>query len=323
MEHADEQRGRLQIIVPQDLARTLGDALRHFAAGSEAEVVVERREGDRRRAGDRRRRRAPVAPDRRRVRGEAGRRAGERRAPVIPVVGSLLLPRRARRHADRLTLVERVPVSAPQREDLEDVRDVLRAQAGELGAFAALHHRWFDRMHAYLQLTQPESERAIDEVFFRAFSGLAELCPSRTSFRAWLFAHAEPGGLPELSARREELRVVTAGVGAVPGGEDEVAALRWLSDGDLVDLLRLVSPVQRRILLLRHLVDLTVPETAAALQLPAPAVRSLQDAGLAALRTRIRRLGAPRESHVRRMPMRATAGPRTVLRARRAALLLR
>jgi hypothetical protein len=90
-------------IVPPELEDKLFDTLkRHYADDPSIEVIVERRVADRRMSEERRRR--DIGPpegteDRRRIRNDDGRRVGERRATLVPLMDPPDLPRKARRYA--------------------------------------------------------------------------------------------------------------------------------------------------------------------------------------------------------------------------------
>src|SRR5258708_7489958 len=121
-------------LVPVTIAPELLPTLeRFFAELGGVRVVVDHREGDRRRAAERRRMQAAEVPlERRRIRNAAGRRVGERRAPLL-LEAAPPLPQEAGEHAQRLRFVRR-----DEREDrLVDLRAswaLVRFQGGERDA---------------------------------------------------------------------------------------------------------------------------------------------------------------------------------------------
>src|SRR5438046_781536 len=103
---------RVYCVVPWELAGKLHDQLReHFRTDATVEVVVERRAADRRRSPDRRATgEIALGEERRKIRNAAGRRVGERRAPVAETE-TPTLPRSARKYADQVVFVERLEPS--------------------------------------------------------------------------------------------------------------------------------------------------------------------------------------------------------------------
>src|SRR5947209_8337957 len=124
---------------------------RSLATEHDVEMIVERRRSDRRRGGERRLEGGgpPVARlERRRIRSQAGRRCGERRA-ALAVVRGRPLPRPAQRFADRIALVKRIEPPDHALEDVEAARVVTRVQAGDTDAFADLYLCYFGRVWGY------------------------------------------------------------------------------------------------------------------------------------------------------------------------------
>ncbi|HEX2015391.1 MAG TPA: hypothetical protein VGN69_01765, partial [Solirubrobacteraceae bacterium] len=143
-------------VVPPDLAPALHALLkRRFVADPNVEVVIEARDHVRRQLADRRASATSTqtpdapSPDRRRIRAQDGRRAGERRAALLDV-DPLPLPRKASHFAARLKFFERLEPSGQQREDLDTARLVARIQSGESDSFPLLYLRYFDRVYTYL-----------------------------------------------------------------------------------------------------------------------------------------------------------------------------
>ena len=121
--------------MPAELADALHDTLRrHFQDDPTVEVVVDHRLDERRSGRDRRRAvSAPPDPprpggERRRIQGAAGRRIADRRVPTLEV-DVPPLPRRARRHADRIAFIERIEPASQEREDTDIARLVATSRA--------------------------------------------------------------------------------------------------------------------------------------------------------------------------------------------------
>jgi RNA polymerase sigma-70 factor (ECF subfamily) len=299
-------------VVPRELASQLHDRLRrHFRDDPQVEVIVERRTGDRRGRSDRRSRRAVAAPEgeRRRVRARSGRRVGERRAEHV-AIRSLELPRSLRRHADRLTFVERVLPSERAVEDTDTARLVARVQGGDTEAFADIYMRYFDRVYGYLRLAlrnQEEARDATQHVFLNVLEALPTYERRRQPFRAWVFRIARNHAIDRLRerhrieveepARLEELHDPRAG--------GRLRAVDWMSDQEMLRVIERLPLAQRQVLVLRYMMDLSTADIAEILDRSQQSVRQLQSRALRRLQENLV-VGAgdgPAASRKRRLPI--------------------
>jgi RNA polymerase sigma-70 factor (ECF subfamily) len=319
-------------VVPRDLAGRLHEPLRrHFHDQPGIEVIVERRGADGR-AEDRRRgraeRRAATGPARRRERRRLhdDRRVSERRALTV-AVAARELPRKARRHAERLTFIERVAGSSMYAEDVDARRLVALFQAGDNRAFETLYLRYFDRVYNYLRLLLNSPDAAEDgaqQVFANVFEALPRYQRRGKPFRAWLFVIARNYALDELS--RHERQVLGGDEldrhREREGAEDaDLDALEWISDPDLLLFVERLPLVQRQVLLLRFMLDLSHAQIAEMLGRTPEDVRGLQSRALRFLRARLNALGRGPARAERTPRMRRVADRANVIRARRFALL--
>jgi RNA polymerase sigma-70 factor (ECF subfamily) len=316
-------------LVPRDLAARLHEPLRrHFAGDPSVEVVVERRGDERRRGSDRRvggSTGVAGAGDRRRIRSAGGRRVADRRVPVA-VVDFPALPRRARAHAGRIVMVERLEPSGLRVEDADTARLVGRIQAGDRDAFAILYLRYFDRIYGYLRIAlgdPGEAEDAAQQVFLKVLDALPRYCYSRSPFRAWLFVIArnlvishlrkhgrlDPVDPFELDRHRDR----------AADSEPGIDALEWVTDRDLLVFIERLPVAQRQVLVLRYMLDLTSAQVAEVLGRGVSDVTVLQSRALAFLRERLAAVGR-RSERSGRIRMRTPFRHATVLRARRFAL---
>lgn len=322
-----EERTIVYCLIPPELAPQLHDLLRqHFRDDPNVEVVVERRRRERRSGADRRASQAklPAGGERRQIRGPSGRRVGERRAALVPVEARPL-PRRARRHAERLTFVGRLEPSTQHAEDLDTARLVARFQAGERDAFTTLYTRYFDRVYGYLRVAlrdQHEAEDVTQQVFLSVLESLAEYERRRAPFRAWLFTlvrnravdHLRRQGRVELNASAELERRREP-----PGAEEPFAnGLDWISDRELMLFVERLPVAQRQVLVLRYILDLTHAEIATVLGRTPTDVRTLQHRALRFLRERLSAVRYPQSR--RRARMRVYRRQAPVLRMRRFSL---
>jgi DNA-directed RNA polymerase specialized sigma24 family protein len=237
-------------------------------------VVVERRVRDRRARGERRAAadaRRSRATERRRIRYRAGRRAGERRAGVVPVVPRSL-PRRA---SDGVVFVEALAAPSQLREDVEAVRAIARFQAGEPGALEALYERWFDSLYAYMRVTldrSADAEEAACAAMIAAAEEAVHVSPEPSRVRAWLFGLAHRVSGAEAA--------IPAGLAAASSLEDADAAvedvgLAWLADDELLLFVERRPGIERQVLALRYLAGLGFVDIAAAMAIDLDAAVAL------------------------------------------------
>jgi RNA polymerase sigma-70 factor (ECF subfamily) len=306
-------------------------ALRELAgAHPDIEQVMERRSADRRRATERRSN-PRVAPDqggRRMILSAGGRRMGERRAPLVPVLAPALR-RGARRIPAGVEFVTRVEPPARSLEDAETARLIARLQSGERDAFDDIYRAHVDRVYRYLRVLlrdRHEAEDATQEVFVSAFRSLPAYEIRGAPFRAWLFRVARNEALNR-AAKNTRLEVVDpADVtrridGATNGSEIDVPA--WVSDQDLFALIERLGVHQRQVLLLRYMVGLSVAEAARVLDSTPDAVYRVQRRALAVLHDRLTALGRKPAASASAYSMRRTHGAAPVLLARRWAIAYR
>jgi RNA polymerase sigma-70 factor (ECF subfamily) len=322
-------RAVIYCIVPDDLAGELHEPLRRHFVDSPVEVVVEQRWRDRRTGRDRRDASSPIvgAEDRRRIRAGSGRRVADRRATAIQLETPSDLPRKAAEHRERLVFIERLEPSAEQVEDRDTARVVARFQAGDRAAFEALYLRYFDRVYGYLRvmLHDPhEAEDLTQQVFAQVFEALPRYERRSQPFRAWLFRivrntgvsrmrqlrRAEPMDVAELSEARE-----------VSSAEEPApAALRWITDRELLMFVERLPLAQRQVVLLRFGLGMNSVEIGQVLEMSSDQVRAAQRRALLYLKERLDALGRgvePGEG----VRMRRWRRQAPVLRARRFALL--
>lgn len=324
-------QGITYCIVPADLAGELHELLeRHFRDDRGVEVIVERRGRERRSEGERRAITRPgewghaaAGGERRRIRSEEGRRAGERRA-TAEIEPPTDLPRRVRRQAARLRFVRRLVPADEHAEDLDTARIVACVQAGEKERFGDLYTRYFTRVFGYMRLllrSTQDAEDATQEVFVRALEGLPKYERRKVPFRAWLFTigrnyaisqlrkeHDVALDPEELDRRREE-----NGLGL------DLDAMRAASNRDFLILIERLPVAQRQVMALRFMLDLNSNEIATITGREPGAVRALHHRAMQALKARFeaKTQGAERP---RRAPMKAWTKRAPVLRSRKYSL---
>lgn len=297
-------------ILPRDLAPKLHDTLRsHFRDVPDLEVIVERREQERRILGDRRVQREQLPPtrdaERRAIRARAGRRVGERRRKLVPVE-TPALPRRARAYAERIAFVVRLEPTTERLEDLDTARVVARVQAGDRDAYSIIFSRYFDRVYGYLRVAlkdHHEAEDATQEVFADVLASLPSYERREQPFRAWLFSIVRNRAVDSLrrSGRLEvtdpeELDRVRE---SQDPDQDEAIAwvVDWISDPDLQFLFERLPAAQRQVLMMRFVDGMSHAKIAKVLNRSDKSVRMLQHRALKYLNERLTALGrAPRRT---------------------------
>lgn len=324
-------------VVQPELAPQLGALARLFGHDDGVEVVLDRRAGDRRSGANRRLAEPvhPFVPERRAVRGGEGRRVGERRAPLVGAQAPEM-PRRVRRHAERLVFLERLEPPAERVEDMGCARLAIRGQAGDADAVEELHERWFERLFNYLliALDDPdEAEEAVQEVFDRAVEALPGYDPHRMRVRAWLASLLSGCAMSETS---ERLMALDGGADGEADGEDGeeakheakheteagggwIGSLNWLTDEDLLLLVRRMPAAHRQVVMLRYMLALGHGEIAAVAERSPAEVRKLEECAIRFLEDRLYAT-TRRTRHSERHAMRRLPSELWVLRRRQLAL---
>jgi RNA polymerase sigma-70 factor (ECF subfamily) len=302
---------------------------RHFRDDKATEVVVERRDGNRRGAAERRLAAGPPSADRRAIRNVDGRRVADRRATAVIVDAPVELPRRARQHVAQLVFVERIEPSTQQLEDHDTARLVMRIQSGDRDAFGDLYLRYFDRVYAYLRVVfrnEHQAEDTTQQVFAKVLEAIGRYERRGQPFSSWLFVVVRNHALSEIERQRRDDLVDPADFGhknhVDTGGEDELLAdLDWISDRELVMFIERLPLAQRQVLVLRFMLDLPYTQIAQAMGRSETDVRMLQSRALRFLRQRLAAVGRGPLTKERPARMRSPVRALRVVRNRRFALI--
>jgi RNA polymerase sigma-70 factor (ECF subfamily) len=223
---------------------------------------------------------------------------GERRAPQRPA-RIAPLPPEAEAHAERLAFVERVALSNEEEEDLDTGRLVTRIQAGERAAFDEVYMRYFDRIYGYFRacLADPyDAEDATQQLFLRVLEALPAYERRGPPFRVWMFRIARNIAIDqkdrrgatelcppdELDRRREAPARASA------------ATFEELSDLEILHLVEQLPQRQRRVIMMRYVLDLPIADIADVLERSPEAVRQIQHRALRTLERRAAALAKAR-----------------------------
>jgi RNA polymerase sigma-70 factor (ECF subfamily) len=211
-------------------------------------------------------------------------------------------------------------------EDAQVARLVGRIQSGERDAFAEVYETYFDRVYSYLRVmlrSSHEAEDAAQQVFVKAMEALPRYRTGTKPFRAWLFTIARNHALDQLRAkgRMQPEDPAELDLRRDAKAEEEVPALDWISDQDLLLFLERLPDAQRQVLALRFMLDMTTAEIASVLDCKPNDVSVLQYRALTFLRDRLAAIGRGPERRRASDPMRRWVRPARVLRRRRFAML--
>jgi RNA polymerase sigma-70 factor (ECF subfamily) len=164
---------------------------------------------------------------------------------------------------------------------------VARARAGDAEAFRALVERYRDRVYGLalrIVRSTADAEEVAQDAFVRAWLALPRF-RGEASFSTWIYRIAVRCAFDRartLKLRRgREARIEAAGEAAVPGAGPERTALAL----DLERLVETLPPSQRAAVTLYYLLDRSVEQVAAALEMPENTVKTHLSRARRALRT--------------------------------------
>lgn len=174
---------------------------------------------------------------------------------------------------------------------IEDSVWVISAQAGETEAFRRLVDRYERKLFYYLMRFVPNEEQALDllqDTWVQVFHGLKKL-RNPEAFRVWLYqvAHDRMVTLVRRQVREEELQENLTEEYPV----DALVESQFLDRAEWVHrALDALPPLQREVLTLRFLQDLSLEEIAAALRCSVGTVKSRLHYAKAAMREKLEKL---------------------------------
>lgn len=231
-----------------------------------------------------------------------------------------------RRSAQRVLFAERIEANAEHLEDLDTARVVIAFQSGDQDAFACLYQRYFERVYGYLRVVlkdMHEAEDAAQQVFVKVFEALPRYERRTQPFRAWLFTIVRNSAISRLEKNGRTDVTDPAEIGRVReresnGDGEELRALDWITDQDLMVFIERLPLAQRQVLAMRYMLGLTAGEIGEVLGRTPGDVRKLQSRAVAFLRERLTAVGRPSRRRDRAVQRCKRQAP--VLRMRRFSL---
>jgi RNA polymerase sigma-70 factor, ECF subfamily len=167
---------------------------------------------------------------------------------------------------------------------------ILRAQRGEIEAFASLYNSHAGRVYGYLykRLDQPaDAEDITTDVFVRAMQALPSLELTGAPFGSWLvrIAHNLAVNHRKKQGRRQEVALLD---GYAPSAADPAElALQQIAFEQVSAAMEQLTKLQKHVIEFRFLRQLTIAETADRMGRAEGAIKSLQHSAVRALRSRL------------------------------------
>ena len=136
-----------------------------------------------------------------------------------------------------------------------------------------------------------DPDGGVNEVFLRVFRSLGTFQGTEDKFRSWVFTIAHHLVVDERRAlaRRPATTSLADSDVTHPAGDAEEDAHKLLGDARVMGLLDQLPALQRDVILLRVVADLSIDDVAASVGRRPGAVKALQRRGLAALRRLLER----------------------------------
>jgi RNA polymerase sigma factor (sigma-70 family) len=164
------------------------------------------------------------------------------------------------------------------------------ARAGDQQGFTELYRLLAPRVGGYLRARGVgDVDATVNEVFLGSFRSIAAFRGGAPEYRAWVFSIAwrRAAEWHRRAARHARTEYVTEVLDVIVGPDGSARSLPGAELGAEIDvdaLLAMLTPDQRDVILLRVIGQLSLAETAAALDRPVGAIKALQHRALGALR---------------------------------------
>ena len=177
---------------------------------------------------------------------------------------------------------------------ITDSELVIRAKAGDQGAFTAIYERYSAAIYRYIYFRVGEAELAEDlqaEVFLRMLEGLHRYEDRGWPISAWLYRIARDRTIDIMRRRRNRQHVpLEAWGGSCDGPENSVGA--QLEYEELNRTLNDLTDEQRQVIQMRFMGEMSIQEVASKLGRTEGSVKALQHRGLQSLARRLQPMAA-------------------------------
>lgn len=180
----------------------------------------------------------------------------------------------------------------PRASALAQFPDVLEAAThGESWAFERLYHELAGPLRGFARnrgVRDPEA--LVDDVLVEVFRSLPQFSGDESAFRGFAFHVARRRVIDDYrrqGRRPAERPLSDAPEGAISARDDMPHELPGVALDGTLALLDTLTSDQRDVLILRVVCDLSIAETATALDKPITAIKALQRRGISALRRTI------------------------------------
>ena len=172
---------------------------------------------------------------------------------------------------------------------ITDSELVVRAKAGDHGAFTMIYERYSGPIYRYIYYRIGEAELAEDlqaEVFLRMIEGMERYEDRGWPISAWLYRIAHDRTIDTLRRRRNRQHVPLEAWTGTCDGPDSTIEVR-LDHEDLKRMLGDLTDDQRQVIHLRFMADMSVQEVAKQLGRTEGSVKALQHRGIQSLARRL------------------------------------
>jgi len=173
--------------------------------------------------------------------------------------------------------------------NISDTELIVRAKAGDHGAFTQIYERYAPAIYRYIYYRIGEVELAEDlqaEVFLRMLEGLHRYEDRGWPISAWLYRIARDRTIDIMRRRRNRQHVpLEAWGGSCDGPENSVGA--QLEYEELNRTLNDLTDEQRQVIQMRFMAEMSIQEVAQKLGRTEGSVKALQHRGLQSLARRL------------------------------------
>lgn len=181
----------------------------------------------------------------------------------------------------------------PPEEALRQEFLVVRCQLGEREAFDELVERWHVQISRYVRRLvsqEGDAEEITQEIWLRILRGILAL-GDPAGLPAWIFTIARRTVMDRLRTRYAQPALVPLEEEASDRYGTDEPDLGWMDEEILDEALLELSPMEREVLVLFHLRELSLREVSKVLGVPNGTVKSRLSRARAALEQRLRAKG--------------------------------